>query len=50
MNNNYTFAEKLFPFLDDSSYKLADDYPNKEGQRKIAEDIFLYLQRKYFIN
>lgn len=49
-SNNYYFYDKVFDFYDKESYRLIDGHPNKEGHKKISEDMFNYLKKNFFSN
>lgn len=53
--NNFILSHANFQYFDElinvslyKKYKLLDGHPNVEGHKKIAEDIFKYLQTNYF--
>ncbi len=45
---NFAYFDNGFDTNSDEKYHLADRHPNKEGYKKIAEDIFEYLKNNYF--
>ena len=47
-SNSYFIIDNLSNILGNSKYTLLDYHPNKEGHKRIAEDLFDYLRNKFF--
>lgn len=50
MNNNFSFKENLFPYLEEMSYQLTDGHPNKDAHKKMAIDLSNYLIKAGILN